>query len=366
VKFLALLSGTVGGLLVAAVPAFGVIYYPMKAEQTVRIAPSTIADAMGTVWNQELVEIHCQDRGLSVGGSTLWDYIQYNVDGTGGLKKRGWVPDYYVKTGTTEPLPQVRQGDCPPPQTTPGPAVPPPPLRTPPSTPSPPSPPAPPPQPAPQPACGPAPAVGGHQLHVAIQRGRPRKSITTRYGSPVNVRGSLATPTGAPVAGAPICIAARNIDSRAALRATRYIVTDGQGRFTYRLRRGPSRRVWFVHGSQLGAVADSVLVRVRASVSLRASSKSLRTGDTLVMRGRLRGWPRRRGVLVELQARRPTGWQTFGTASTGSGGRFSYAYQFTRTVGVERYVLRARVRAQPSHYPYATGASRPLRVLVVG
>jgi hypothetical protein len=369
-RFLGLVSGALAGLLVTAAPAFGVIYYPMKAEQTVRIAPSTIADAMGTVWNGELVEIHCQDRGSSVGGSTLWDYIQYNVDGTGGLKKRGWVPDYYVKTGTTEPLPHVRQGDCPPPQTTPGPAVDPPPLRSaPPTAPSPPAPaPAPPPmpEPAPQPACGPAPAVGGHQLHVAIRRGRPVKAITTRYGRAVTVSGSLATPAGAPVAGAPICIAARNVDSRAMLRATRYIVTDAEGRFTYRLESGPSRRVWFVHGSEQGAVADSVLVRVRASVSLRGSSKSLRNGDTLVMRGRLRGRPRRRGVLVELQARRPTGWQTFGTTSTGSGGRFSYAYRFTRTVGVEHYLLRARVRAQPSHYPYATGASQPLRVRVVG
>ena len=105
VKFLTLLSGLVVALLMAAAPASGIVYYPMKAEQTVRLLPSSISDAMGTVWNGELVEVHCQDRGSSVGGSTLWDYIQYNVDGTGGLKKRGWVPDYYVKTGTTGPLP---------------------------------------------------------------------------------------------------------------------------------------------------------------------------------------------------------------------------------------------------------------------
>jgi hypothetical protein len=365
VKFLALLSGLVVALLMFAAPASAIVYYPMKAEQTVRLLPSTISDAMGTVWDNELIEIHCQDRGSSVQGSTLWDYIQYNVDGTGGLKKRGWVPDYYVKTGTTGPLSNVRQGDCPAPQTTPGPAASPPPLRTTPA-PRPPSPPAPRPQPAPQPACGPAPSVGRSQLEVAIRRRRARKAVTIRYGRSVTVRGRLATPTGAPVAGAPICIAARNIDSRAALRATRYIVTNSRGGFSYRMKSGPSRRVWFVYGTQSGAVADSVLVRVRASIGLRVSATSLRNGDWLFMQGRLRGRPHRRGVLVELQARREKGWQTFGTTSTLGGGRFNFAYHFTQTQGVQHYAFRARVRSQPALYPYATGGSRPLRVRVVG
>jgi hypothetical protein len=85
-----------------------------------------------------------------------------------------------------------------------------------------------------------------------------------------------------------------------------------------------------------------------------------------MLRGSLRERPfPRRGLLVELQARRETGWQTFATTRTNARGRFHYPYTFSRTQGVQRYRLRARVPQQAT-YPYAAGASRPVRVQVQG
>jgi 5-hydroxyisourate hydrolase-like protein (transthyretin family) len=71
------------------------------------------------------------------------------------------------------------------------------------------------------------------------------------------------------------------------------------------------------------------------------------------------------GVLVELQARRGRRWQTFATSRARRSGRFRRAYRFTRTSGVQRYRLRARVPQQPD-YPYAPGGSRPVSVIVYG
>jgi hypothetical protein len=70
-------------------------------------------------------------------------------------------------------------------------------------------------------------------------------------------------------------------------------------------------------------------------------------------------------VLVELQAKRGRRWQTFGTARSSRAGRYRFSYPFTRTGGVQYYVLRARVPRQAG-YPYATGASRPEIVVVRG
>jgi hypothetical protein len=72
------------------------------------------------------------------------------------------------------------------------------------------------------------------------------------------------------------------------------------------------------------------------------------------------------GVVIQLQAWvGPRHWLTFGVALTGPHGGFSYAYQFTRTTGVQVYLLRARLPKQSGYLAHAV-ASRPVRVTVVG
>jgi hypothetical protein len=220
-------------------------------------------------------------------------------------------------------------------------------------------------------SCNPSPRAAGLRMGAAILRreGRrlvPSRSVTTRYGRGVRVAGRLVTLQGAPVGGARVCLTWRPQSEGAGLRGNRLLLTDADGRVTYRLGPGPSRTVLFVHRTPEGAVTDAVRVSVRAPVRLKGSRRSLRNGETLVLSGRLPGRPRpRRGVLVELQARREGGWQTFGTTRSGRRGRFSFGYTFTRTTGVQAYALRARVPRQAA-YPYASGASRPVQVRVIG
>jgi hypothetical protein len=123
------------------------------------------------------------------------------------------------------------------------------------------------------------------------------------------------------------------------------------------------QRAEFVAGGVSAAAA--VVVRVRAPVRVRASSRSLRNGQTLVLRGRLGGHLRTRGLLVEFQVRRGRSWSTFATSRTVRAGRFRYAYRFTRTFGVQTYRFRARLPAQRGS-PFSTGSSRRVTVRVVG
>jgi hypothetical protein len=204
---------------------------------------------------------------------------------------------------------------------------------------------------------------------VSVRKGRRTRrvrSVRLRAGKGATVHGRLLTPSGAPVASASVCVASRDARAHAPLRNKGSLQTDDKGRYTYRVRPGPARQLFFVHRVGSGAVVASVSVHVPAPIRLRASSRHLFNGQRLILAGRLAGRPLPgRSVLVELQARRPDGWQTFGTTRSGRGGRFRFGYQFTRTVGVQTYELRALVRQQ-SQYAYSTGASRPVRVQVRG
>lgn len=217
-------------------------------------------------------------------------------------------------------------------------------------------------------SCNPRPVSHARRLRVRVRagRGKARRAVTVRHGRAVTASGRLTTRSGAPVAGATLCVVSREDAVGAVLKTGGSVRTDARGRFRATLPAGASRRVWFVDRVADGAVVGSVAVRVRAPVTLRGSSPALHNGQTLRMSGRLSAGPRPRGgVLVELQARRDTGWQTFGTTRADGRGRFRYDYTFSNTTGVQTYELRARVPQQAA-YPYAPGASRRLRVTVYG
>jgi hypothetical protein len=190
---------------------------------------------------------------------------------------------------------------------------------------------------------------------------KARRSITVPYGRAARVTGLLSGG-----GSTDVCVAELPRMAGGQLSPTAFLKTDGNGRFTYRVTRGPSRTLYFVHRVQSGAVTSSVNLNVRAPVKLRQPQRALRNGQTLEMRGRLKDttYPAG-GLLVELQAQRGHRFQTFGTTHTNSQGQYRFSYRFTRTLGVQRYHLRARVPAQQT-YPFATGASRPITVKVIG
>jgi len=216
--------------------------------------------------------------------------------------------------------------------------------------------------------CNPTPVTKEMDMRVKVTAHGKRESraITTRFGQEVKVRGRLLGSNGKPVPDAEVCVAERQAAGTGPLHRTAIKTTDAHGFFTYKVKKGPSRRVFFVHRTGSGAVVGSVAVRVRAPLELQGTPLSLVNGQTLTMRGRLLSPPYpKRGSLVELQAYRETGWQTFATTNTNRRGRFAYRYTFSRTTGVQHYLLRARVPKQ-ENYPFEAGSSHPIKVTVAG
>ena len=158
----------------------------------------------------------------------------------------------------------------------------------------------------------------------------------------------------------------RLITPGAAWRPVTTITTDAAGKLAFRATGGPARtlRFEFAGSPTARAASADVDLRVQATTSLTASKRRLRNGETVVLRGRLKRPVPETGKLLTLQARIPGGWRTFGTPrARATDGRWSYRYRFTRTPTTSRYTFRVVVPHEAA-FPYVTGVSRRLTVVV--
>jgi hypothetical protein len=189
------------------------------------------------------------------------------------------------------------------------------------------------------------------------------------FGRAATIKGSVKDAAGNPRAGVAVTVSERTLTPGAPWRSVSTVKTGRTGGFSYRAEPGASRTLRFAYPGSVAASSASaeVVLRVRALTSLTASKRRLRNGETITLRGRLRGAPiPATGKIMTLQARIPGGWRTFGTArARASDGRWSYRYTFTRTSATARYTFRVVVPREDA-FPYATGVSRPLRVVVSG
>jgi hypothetical protein len=212
------------------------------------------------------------------------------------------------------------------------------------------------------------------RIFARLRRGRGRgRTVTTPFGAGARLGGRLLTAGGAGLANRKLRIVSRF--SRGSFRRKRVetVRTGKRGGFRLTLRPGPSRRITArFHGAP--GLAPSrragLSLRVRGGLSLAAAPRTLRTGETLRLRGRVRsrGAPLpRRGKLVAVQyfegeARR---WRPVLVTRSDHGGRFHARYRFRYVSGRARIRLRAVALAE-ERWPYAPGASRPLTVRVSG
>jgi hypothetical protein len=202
---------------------------------------------------------------------------------------------------------------------------------------------------------------------------RAGKRVDTRpllaFGRAATIRGAVKDAAGNPRTGVPVTVSERLVTPGAAWRQVGTVVTGEAGAFTYRAAPGPARTLRFEYSGSVaaGPASAEVALRVQALTSLTASRRRLRNGETITLRGTVRGRPiPAAGKLVTLQARIPGGWRTFGIArARASDGRWRYRYTFTRTPTTARYTFRVLVPREDA-FPYATGVSRPLRVVVAG
>ncbi|MDP8932545.1 MAG: hypothetical protein M3O70_29345, partial [Actinomycetota bacterium] len=121
----------------------------------------------------------------------------------------------------------------------------------------------------------------------------------------------------------------------------------------------------FAYGQESGdstyAFIHDIEVKTKAGVTLHVSRNRLSNGQRLRFYGTIRGNKQRK--VLEVQVRKPGGWDTIASVRSDATGRWSWRYRFKRTYEPTRYTFRARVRTEPG-FPYATGNSRSRSVFV--
>jgi hypothetical protein len=213
--------------------------------------------------------------------------------------------------------------------------------------------------------CAPTASAGSVAVRFGIKRGR---SLTLGYGRARTIRGAVTDAAGAPVPSATVVVLSRVRRTGARTRAGNTpLVTGSDGRFVYRIPKGPSRLLRFgwrsSTASSLLTCSQALHVNVRAPVGLSISPHAVSAGGRIRLSGRLRGgYVPARGRVLDLQAFERGRWRPFDTVRTSGKGRFSTTYRFTSGA---RGTFRIRVRVRPSSdYPFTLGYSRVVRIRV--
>jgi hypothetical protein len=190
-----------------------------------------------------------------------------------------------------------------------------------------------------------------------------------RFGAPITLRGRLLNEAGAGIGGAEIVVAARGVaGAQDQVLGVARTAANGAWRFVIR-GHSASRTLLVSYRSHANDAAPTALRRlrlgVRAPVGLSVRPRVVGNGDTITFRGRLLAGPLPSGgKLIDMQVKIGRVWRTFATTrARGRRGTFRHRYRFTRSYDPITYRFRALARAD-SAYPYATGASRTVRVRV--
>jgi hypothetical protein len=124
-------------------------------------------------------------------------------------------------------------------------------------------------------------------------------------------------------------------------------------------------RARFAGDAQLLPARDSLRVRTRARVRLRAVPAIVPAGGVVRFRGSLLGGPvPRNGKLVDVQARVGGHWRTFATVRTSRRGRIRHRHRFAASSSGRTYWFRVLARKETA-YPYESAASPAVAVRVL-
>ena len=205
---------------------------------------------------------------------------------------------------------------------------------------------------------------GGPKLRVGLGRKR-QGTVVVPAGRRGLFAGRLVDRNARPIAEARVRLLSQTVNT-GRWDEVGTITSDRRGRLRHRLPRGPSRLVRASYCARSGGHYRDLRLRAKPAVGFRASKRRALNGQGVLFFGRLRSGPvPQTGKLVELQAFFRGRWRTFQTLHSGRRGKFRFRYSFGGTQGTVRYRFRARVPRE-SGFPYMTGASRPVIVVVRG
>lgn len=195
---------------------------------------------------------------------------------------------------------------------------------------------------------------------------RPGHGHRARSAGRATIHGRLRSSSGAPVAGATVCVAARVELADASERVVATPTTGPDGRFSARLPKGPNRRVRVAYwpGAE-SAVERHLRIHVRARPRLRLRPRRpIRNEHRVRFQVRLPG-PAAAKRRVRIQAHAGKRWMDLRIGRTGARGVYRARYRFHATTGRRKYAFRAIVPRQQG-YPYRAGRSAIRRATVIG
>ncbi len=205
---------------------------------------------------------------------------------------------------------------------------------------------------------------------VRATRGRVKlvRAAYSSFGALVQVRGRLSTPEGNPMQGVAVRAFSQVRDGRSLPRLIATVTTSKTGRFSFLVRRGPSRTIQIRYdgAAQVRGASRRVVLYVRSTSTMRPNRLRLVNGETVRFTGRVAtGRIPKKGKLVELEVLVRGRWRTFATTRASSRGSWAFGYRFDGTRGRQRYLFRAKIPRE-NGYPYAAGRSKIVHVTVQG
>jgi hypothetical protein len=204
-------------------------------------------------------------------------------------------------------------------------------------------------------------------------RRRRGSRVTVPFGAGAALSGRLLNADGAGLAGRRLRVVSRPSRGALARRRIDSVETGAHGGFELALPAGPSRRITVSYAGgpgSAGARRPALALRVRGAATLSAAPRSLRTGQSVQLWGRVRtrGAPLpRRGKLVAIQYYENEArlWRPVLVTRSDHSGRFHVRYRFRYITGTARIRLRAVALAE-ERWPYVPGTSGPVLVRVSG
>jgi hypothetical protein len=195
-------------------------------------------------------------------------------------------------------------------------------------------------------------------------RGRAfrRKAITVRSGQPRRVRGQLLGPRGTAIADERLIAYQATDVPGATYQPVARFRTDSEGRFSFTLPAGPSRRI-LIGSPALGEVGG-FQVRVPAPIRLQASRTKLQNKQKLVLTAYLLGSAVPPDTAdVAFQVRIGKHWRTFATRSLDREGLARVKHRFKVTFHRMTYRFRAVVVGRV-RFPYENAVTPAVTVHV--
>jgi hypothetical protein len=178
--------------------------------------------------------------------------------------------------------------------------------------------------------------------------------------------GYLRTLGGAPLAGVTVRLSRTQTGAAAPKTVVLPTVRSGRdGRFT-----APTlpEGAWTVAGAadvSSGTVTGSIRLRTGLRLSATPSPTRLRTGDLMVLTGRLRGaGPAKAGVRVRIQTIVKGKYVTVAAVRTTSSGRWQWRHRFTKVTRPTLFSFRAQVPGEGDTWPWKPVTRRAESVLV--